>query len=142
MMDPMDPDFWRRQWEAFSSAPIACVGFLAVGAVAAWWFRGSVDQGETKGLRAQIDALEQRLKLATEQEQAAIKATQSAKEQLDTIEMKIGNQLVREMALLEKAKQAVRDIGRAQQEVLETLQSASADDLATAIIDIVREEDR
>jgi hypothetical protein len=124
-MDPIDPDFWRRQWEAFSSAPIACLGFLAVGAVAAWWFRGSVDQRETKGLRAQIDVLEQRVKLATEQEQAAIKATRSAKAQLDAFDMKLGNLVVRERALVEKAKQAVRDIERTQEEVLGTLQPSN-----------------
>ena len=116
-MDPMDPDFWRRQWEAFSSAPIACVGFLVVGTLAAWWFRGTVDQGETKGLRAQIDALEQRLKLAAEQEQAAIKATQSAKEQLDALEVRMGKALVGVMAKLAEAR-------RAQEEVLATLLSS------------------
>src|SRR5947209_3581578 len=32
LMDAMNLDFWRRQWEAFVNAPIACVGFLVVGA--------------------------------------------------------------------------------------------------------------
>ena len=101
-----------------SQAPqFACVGFLVVGTLAAWWFRGTVDQGETKGLRAQIDALEQRLKLAAEQEQAAIKATQSAKEQLDALEVRMGKALVGVMAKLAEAR-------RAQEEVLATLLSS------------------
>jgi hypothetical protein len=68
------------------------VGFLGVGAVAAWWFRRSVDQGEIKGLQAQIgglkeaiNAFEQRHKLAVEQEQAAMKAAQSAREEIATL---------------------------------------------------------
>jgi hypothetical protein len=95
-MDPMDPDFWRRQWEAFVSAPIASGVFLVVGALGAWWARGSVDQGEIRGLQAQIEALkqqinalEQRLKLAGEQEQAASKALQSAKEELATLKTQL-----------------------------------------------------
>jgi hypothetical protein len=96
-MDAMDPDFWRRQLQAFISAPIPCVVFLVIGCVAAWWFRGSVDRGETRGLRAQIDglreqinALEQRrLKLASEQEQAATKAAKSANEEIATLKEEI-----------------------------------------------------
>jgi hypothetical protein len=59
-----------------------------------------MDQGETKGLQAQIEALkeqinawQQRLTLAGEQEQAAIKALQSAKEELTTLKTQMENRV-------------------------------------------------
>jgi hypothetical protein len=144
-MNPMDPDFWRRQWEAFSSAPVACVVFLVVGAVAAWWFRRSVDQGEIKGLRAQIgglkeqiSALEQRLKLAGEQEQVAMKATQSLREEGATLKAQLEGAIPKER--IQEAKHEVQKriteeeralasfeaqilkLERAQEQVLGTLQ--------------------
>jgi hypothetical protein len=131
----MDPDFWLRQWEAFVKAPVACLIFLALGLVGAWWFRGSVDQGETKGLRAQIDGLreqinawEQRLKLAGEQEQAAIKATQSAKEEIDTLKAQMeGRAPWGTMVTTTKTVEGhLLEAGRAQERVLGTLQPGSA----------------
>jgi murein L,D-transpeptidase YcbB/YkuD len=96
----VDADFWLRQWAAFVNAPVPCLIFLALGLAGAWWFRGSVDQGETRGLRAQIEGLkeqinawEQRLKLASEQEQAAIKATQSAKDEIATLTEQMANRV-------------------------------------------------
>jgi hypothetical protein len=81
----MDPDFWLRQWEAFAKAPVACLIFLALGLVGAWWLRGSIDQGETKGLKEQNNALEQRLKLAGEQEKAAIQAARRLNDAIDAM---------------------------------------------------------
>jgi hypothetical protein len=141
-MDPMDTDFWRRQWEAFSSAPIACVGFLAVGAVAAWWFRGSVDQGETKrlraqveGLREQINALEQRLKLAGELEQTAIRATQSAKEDLATLKEQMKDRVPwgTMVTTTSTVEGRFREIENAQERVLGTVQPSGGTGVITGL---------
>jgi hypothetical protein len=96
----VDADFWLRQWAALVNAPVPCLIFLALGLAGAWWFRGSVDHGETRGLRAQIEGLkeqinawEQRLKLASEHEQAASKATQSAKDEITTLKEQMANKV-------------------------------------------------
>ena len=128
----MDADFWRRQWEAFVSAPVASLMFLALGLGAAWWFRGSMDQRETTGLRAQIGALkqqinvlEQRLKLAWEQEQVAVKATQAAKEEIATLKIQVRASPEVIAAATSSVENYIIEIGRAQNKVMETLQTSS-----------------
>lgn len=61
-------------WPVLAAAPVPALILMAVAAVAAWWLHGSIDQGEirglkaeTNGLRAQIAALEERLRLATDE---------------------------------------------------------------------------
>jgi hypothetical protein len=133
----MGTDFWLRQWQAFTQAPVACLFFVALGAVAAWWLRKSVDQGkaegleaQNQGLREQINAWEQRLKLASEQEQAAIKARQAAEKNLATLDAQIKRRApIAEMdTTITAAKMYTADIGRAQDRVLHTL---SRDDTIT-----------
>jgi hypothetical protein len=109
----MDPDFWLRQWEAFAKAPVACLIFLALGLVGAWWLRGSIDQGETKGLKEQNNALEQRLKLAGEQEKAAIQAARRLNDA-------IGAKRLAEAS--EHVANARRHLESAQEKVFRTLQ--------------------
>jgi outer membrane murein-binding lipoprotein Lpp len=126
----MDLDFLRRQWEAFVSAPAASLIFLAFGAVGAWWFRGSVDSGEIKGLKAQVEGLreqiktfEQRLNLAHEQEQAASKATQAAKESITVVQDQINRKapLKDIAATTSSAETHIIEIGKAQERVTEIL---------------------
>jgi hypothetical protein len=62
----MDTAFWQQQWNAFVSAPVVSIFFLVIGAGAAWWFRGATMSGERDGLKARIDALEERLRLAAD----------------------------------------------------------------------------
>jgi hypothetical protein len=71
----LSSDAWKQQWAAFWSAP-GVIGplILIVGGVV-WWFRGTMFEREIAGLEEQIAALEQRLKLATEQMAASVRAT-------------------------------------------------------------------
>jgi hypothetical protein len=127
----VDADFWLRQWAAFVNAPVPCLIFLALGLAGAWWFRGSVDQGETRGLRAQIEGLkeqinawEQRLKLASEQEQAAAKAAQSAKEEIVTLkEQQMSSRApAREIATVAEIERRMIQWLNIQEQVKKTLQ--------------------
>ena len=128
----MDTDFWRQQWEAFVSAPAASLIFFVLGAVATWWFRGSVDSGEIKGLKAQagglreqLNAVEQRLELAHEQEQAASKATQAAKEVITKLQDQINSRAPMKdiAATTSSAETHILEIGKAQDRVTGTLQA-------------------
>jgi hypothetical protein len=65
----MDTDFWKRQWDTFLAAPVPTLFFFAFGLMIAWWFRGRTDDGEIRGLKAQIGAMEERLRLATDRAQ-------------------------------------------------------------------------
>jgi hypothetical protein len=85
----MDGDFWKRQWDVFLSAPVPSLFFLAIGAIAAWWFRGTVGRGEINELNARIAALEERLRLAADRVQQAA----DAKERLEADLQKLGEQI-------------------------------------------------
>jgi len=54
-MDPFNPETWKRQWDVLTSAPWVILPLVVLGAVVAWWFRGKIDDGETRALRAQLD---------------------------------------------------------------------------------------
>ena len=78
----LSSDAWKQQWTDFWSAP-GVIGplILIVGGVV-WWFRGSMFEREIAGLKEQIAALEQRLKLATEQMAASVRATDELEKQI------------------------------------------------------------
>jgi hypothetical protein len=77
LMDPSNPDDWRKLATAFTSAPLWAV-ILATGVpvgLAVWWFRGTMFEreitslkaemvGKVAGLEGEKSVLEQRLKLA------------------------------------------------------------------------------
>jgi hypothetical protein len=86
----MDTDFWKRQLDALLSAPVPTLFFLAVGAIAAWWLRGSVDKGEINGLRARVNVLEERLRLAADQAQTAVEAKERLAADLEKLQKQIG----------------------------------------------------
>jgi hypothetical protein len=124
IMNPMDPDFWLRQWAAFLRAPIASLSFLAIGLFTAWCIRGWLDRREIKGLKEQINTWDQRLKLAGDQEQAAIRARQSATEELATLKTQMENKvsLGTMTTTTANVETHILEIGRAQDQVRETLQ--------------------
>lgn len=85
-MDITNPEMWKQEWTAFSSAPYIILPFIVAGWLAAWWFRGRTSEGETAGLKEQIAGLkeqiatwDQRLKLATE----SVAAADRARDELD-----------------------------------------------------------
>jgi septal ring factor EnvC (AmiA/AmiB activator) len=85
----MDANFWMRQWGAFLAAPVPTLLFLALGAIAAWWFRGAMDDGEIRGLKAQVQALEERLRLAADRAQQLTDTKQQIEADLQKLQEQI-----------------------------------------------------
>ena len=62
----MDAAFLKTQWDAFWSAPVPAVLFLAIGAIAAWWLRNHVDKGQINALKERLGVSEERARLAAD----------------------------------------------------------------------------
>lgn len=82
----MDAAFWQKQLDAFLAAPMPSLVFLALGAIAAWWLRGTVMQGELSAARERVTVVEERLRLAAEQVQLAEKVRQQLETDLAKLE--------------------------------------------------------
>jgi hypothetical protein len=63
------PEFWKAQWDAVIVAPWLIIPLLALVGYVGWRLRGSVDDGEIRGLKAQISARDAQLDLARDQQQ-------------------------------------------------------------------------
>jgi hypothetical protein len=65
-----NPETLRQQWATIANAPFFTVPPIVLGGLIVWWFRGTTLKGTIGGLKEQIAALDQRLKLAIEQSTA------------------------------------------------------------------------
>src|SRR4051794_28702830 len=60
-MDPFSSETWKQQWEVLMSAPYVFMPLIALALMLGWWI-GSKLAG------ARVEVLEERLKLAVDQE--------------------------------------------------------------------------
>jgi len=58
--------FWHDQWEIVASAPWLIIPSLLIAGLVGWKWKGINDDGEMRGLRAELSATNQRLELARE----------------------------------------------------------------------------
>lgn len=65
-----DLEFWTKSWALFTSAPVLFIALLLIASLIGWRFRAAIDKSQADGLRAQNDALKERLSLAQEKEAA------------------------------------------------------------------------
>jgi hypothetical protein len=84
------------QWSFVWSAPALALGLMMIVAAAVWWLRSIFGRSEIKGLKAQISAaqalgkaLEQRLSIAREQEQAAVATRQQLEAQIAELQREV-----------------------------------------------------
>ncbi len=83
-MDLFNLNTWEQQWGAFVSAPYI-IGPLILGAfLAGLWFRGKTSQG-------QIDALNERLRLAADRAAIANEARNEVEKKFDAYKADTGN---------------------------------------------------
>jgi len=87
-MDVSNPDTWKQQWTAFTSAPhivaplIVFAGVVFAGLVG-WWL------GRTAGLNGRISVFEDRLKLAAEQAESAREAKDAVAKEFETYKAEV-----------------------------------------------------
>jgi ABC-type Na+ efflux pump permease subunit len=78
-MDVTNPEMWKQEWTAFTSAPFIMLAGIMVVGVAAWWLSGKMSEAQVAGLKAEISAWDQRLKLAAD----LVAASDRAKDELE-----------------------------------------------------------
>jgi hypothetical protein len=67
-MDPFRPEPWRNQWEIFVSAPYLAMPLMVMALMVGWWIGNRLAGARVEGLNGSIEALKQRLALATDRE--------------------------------------------------------------------------
>ena len=65
-MDLLKIEIWKQQWEALLSAPYVILPLLIADAIAAWWLRSKISDGEIRGLRQELAARDALVKVAEE----------------------------------------------------------------------------
>jgi hypothetical protein len=84
-----NPETLRQQWATIANAPFFTVPPIVLGGLIVWWFRGTTLKGTIGGLKEQIAALDQRLKLAIEQSTAFATALDEIKKEFHTYKQRV-----------------------------------------------------
>ena len=107
-MNPFNPETWKKEWTAISSAPFSMLVAIMVVGWIIWWFQGKLSEAQIAGLKEQVSVMEQRLKLASEQAGIANRAENELAKQIRTlgtaIEAKADNYSLSALAAKVKAK--------------------------------------
>lgn len=85
---PAKQDFWERQFSALLNAPVACLTFLGIGAMAAWWFSRHTKEREITGLKGKNEILEERLKFVEQIVKEREASIEKLKEELEDYQEK------------------------------------------------------
>jgi len=120
-MDVLNPDIWKRQWEAFMNAPYIFLPLLIIAAVAVWWGRGAVLEERIAVLKAQNESqntiFENRRQLATEKVELANQAKSEVERQLNDLKASsVGNDALARR--LERLEQAIEKVSAANNAVV------------------------
>jgi hypothetical protein len=62
----LKPELWEQQWAIFTSAPLILGPLILIIGLVFWWVRGAMFKRETASWKAEISAVEQKLKLAAD----------------------------------------------------------------------------
>jgi len=84
-MDVSNPDTWKQQWTAFTSAPYIVAPLIVFAALVGWWLKGIA----IAGLKGRISVFEDRLKLAAEQAESARQAKDEVATEFETYEAEV-----------------------------------------------------
>jgi hypothetical protein len=110
-MDVLNHD-WKHDWETFVSAPYIIVPWMLIAGIFAWFFRGSVSNGQIGGLNAHIAVLKERLELAAEKSIVADTVANSVKVEIErqfpAMEATMRAKIDAEFTKLSAANMAVR----------------------------------
>jgi hypothetical protein len=79
-MDLSNPDTWKQQWTAFTSARYIVAPLIVFAGLVGWWLKGIT----IAGLKGRISVFEDRLKLAAKQAESARQAKDEVATEFET----------------------------------------------------------
>jgi hypothetical protein len=82
-MDVSNPDTWKQQWTAFTSAAYIVAPLIVFSGSVGWWI------GRIAGLNGRISVFEDRLKLAAEQAESARQAKDEVATEFETYKAEV-----------------------------------------------------
>jgi hypothetical protein len=88
----MDIKFLTGEWAVVAAAPVLSLCLVALGAAAVWLVRNWLDNREIAGLRAKVEAMEERLQLAHDKLEEANKARDAAMQFLNQLRSQVTSQ--------------------------------------------------
>ena len=109
-MDLTNPELWKQQWAAITTAPYIMLPVIVAAFCAGVWFR----KGTVDGLRERIAVLEERLRLARDQAEIFRQAKEDAEREFQTYKAAVAAKAVGPELTAETAK---LDIAFAKMEV-------------------------
>ncbi len=74
IVDVSNPDIWKQQWTAFTSAAYIMAPLIAFAGLVGWWLKRTTSKRTIAGLNGRISVFEDRLKLAAIQAASARQA--------------------------------------------------------------------
>jgi hypothetical protein len=88
----MDIKFLTGEWAVVAAAPVLSLCLVALGAAAVWLVRNWLDNREIAGLRAKVEAMEERIQLAHDKLEEANKARDAAMQFLNQLRSQVTSQ--------------------------------------------------
>jgi hypothetical protein len=85
-MDLSNPDTWKQQWTAFTSARYIVAPLIVFAGLVGWWLKGIT----IAGLKGRISVFEDRLKLAAKQAESARQAKDEVAAEFETYKAEVG----------------------------------------------------
>ena len=81
--------FWHDQFTVIASAPWVIIPSLLIAGFVGWKWKGAIDEGEIRELRAKADAAAERLELAREKYQAVVGELNELRDKVAKLDTKI-----------------------------------------------------
>jgi septal ring factor EnvC (AmiA/AmiB activator) len=145
MWNLLNPDEWKRQWEAFVSAPYVMFPLLMIAGFAGWWLRGTKSDGIIAALNVRITGFEDQLKFAATKIASANKERDEINDQLQAIKTELAanageSALAARVAKIEAAIEKWSAANKAVETAIGILETADA--RVTIQTEVIRAEDR
>jgi hypothetical protein len=80
-----NPDIWKQQWTAFTSAPYIVAPLIVFAGLVGWWLKGTT----IAGLKRRFSVYEDRLKLAAKQSESARQAKDEVATEFETFKAEV-----------------------------------------------------
>ena len=88
-MDVSNPDTWKQQWTAFTSAPYIMLPSILFAGLVGWWLKGTTSKRTIARLNGRISVYEDRLELAAIQAESARQAKNEVANEFQTYKAKV-----------------------------------------------------